>query len=93
MSMCFSGTKEFFIEMGHTANGPWTGLAEGLSSDPNVPMSSGVLEIIPMHELHKTRYLQYRCKGTTIYPYCGLQYIKAIGKYRKHIIFDCGGSH
>ena len=90
--MCFSGTKEFSIKMANTANGPWTGLAEGFSSDPDVGMSSGDLEVIPMHELHKVRYLQYRCKGTTIYPYCGLQYIKAISKYRQ-IIFASGGSH
>lgn len=80
---CFSGTKEFFIEMGQTASGPWSAIAEHSSSDPNIPiMAGGVLEVIPISDLQKVRFLQYRCTGSTtgIFPYCGLEYIQAISE-------------
>ena len=77
--VCSSGSKDYVIEVGDSAVGPWTKIAEGqMEASKPFPL----IEITLGHP-HSGRFVQYRCV-TWWSNYCGLQFIevyKTGGKY------------
>ena len=67
----FRGSKNFAVEIGDTAQGPWTKIAEGQLSNPD---KDPPLKKISLEKPATGRFVQYRCINGYD-GYCGLQYI------------------
>ena len=77
--VCSSGSKDYVVEVGDSAVGPWTKIAEG-QMEASKPFPR--IEITLGHP-HSGRFVQYRCV-TWWSNYCGLQFIRVYkmgGKY------------
>ena len=68
--ICFSGSKDFAVDIGNTSVGPWTQIADG-QLETSTPF---LRREIFFDEPHFGRFIQYRCI-TGFGSYCGLQYI------------------
>ena len=67
---CSSGSKDYVVEVGDSAVGPWTKIAEGqMEASKPFPL----IEITFGHP-YSGRFVQYRCV-TWWSNYCGLQFI------------------
>ena len=54
------GTKGYIIEIGDTADGPWTEVAEGELPEPvnNVPVD---MTTLPLNKPQTARFVNFRC--------------------------------
>ena len=76
--VCSSGSKDYVVEVGDSAVGPWTKIAEGqMEASKPFPRIE-----ITLGRPHSGRFVQYRCV-TWWSNYCGLQFIGVYkrGKY------------
>ena len=67
----FRGTKGFIIEVGESANGPWTKMVEGEFADP--AQEEGITEF-PLSRPQRGQFVKFTCVSWYRYG-CMLQYI------------------
>ena len=56
----YRGTKSYIIEIGNTADGPWTKVAEGEFPKP-VHNVRADITTLPLSIPHTARYVNFRC--------------------------------
>ena len=72
----FRGTKGYIIEIGNTADGPWTKVAEGEFPKPAHYSSEG-MTTLPLSKPQRARFVNFRCTSWWDHG-CLLGYIGAV---------------